>query len=47
MSVRFLGECHDDSIADVSFQANNLNQTSDMTFRPSSRERKPSLRKTA
>lgn len=46
LSVKFLGEVSDDSMADISFQGNNSpNQTSDMTFRPSSRERKPSQRK--
>jgi hypothetical protein len=45
LAVKFLGEAHDDSNADISFQANNPNETSNMTFRPSSRERKPSVRK--
>lgn len=40
LSVRFLGECHDESAIDISFQANNLNQTAnDMTFRPASKEK--------
>lgn len=46
LSVKFLGECHDESAFDISFQANNLNQTAnDMTFRPASKE-KPLQKKT-
>lgn len=37
LSVRFLGECHDQSMNDISFQG-NMNQTNDVTFRPSSKE---------
>ena len=38
LSVKYLGECSsEDSANDISFQGNNLNQTSDMTFRANSK----------
>ena len=63
LNVRYIGECSEDSVSDISFQGNingntlntgfgnrynqeaNMNQTSDMTFRPIERERKMSHRK--